>query len=140
MGITTASWGPRVTQESNKFWFYALSISILLSLYHLWTAASLFEKPAASTTTKEVETKPSEKESSRQLAGHKPAVKTTPKVDTSQVYKQLIIDCSDLFIPGAIVGWIPADPVVVGVAMAISSIVAGRDIWIKVNGSRSVTT
>ncbi|KAF2426164.1 hypothetical protein EJ08DRAFT_736495 [Tothia fuscella] len=140
MGLTATSWGPKVTIESNKFWFYGLVTSIILSLYHLWLSSSLFDIPEKSSTTEEVEIKTGVKKSKMDIVDEKSAARPVarrPPTNTSQIWKQLIIDGCDLFIPGSVVGWIPADAVTVGVAMAVSSFLAGRDIWIKVNSTRT---
>ena len=53
--------------------------------------------------------------------------KLEPKLRT-----QLVIDFSDLIVPGAAVGWIPAGPIAVGVASTISTFITGRQIWNRV--------
>jgi hypothetical protein len=47
-------------------------------------------------------------------------------------YKQLVIDGCDLFIPGAVVGWMPFSPLTVGVAMAISTLLQLGDMWPRI--------
>nr|POE76143.1 hypothetical protein CFP56_59623 [Quercus suber] len=53
----------------------------------------------------------------------------------SKLYTQIVIDGCDLFLPGSAVGWIPADLVTVGVAGTISTVLAGRDIWHRVQST-----
>jgi hypothetical protein len=132
MGITNTTWGPNLQQESNKFWFYALTSSLLLSMYQIFLASAMFTQPTKSTTTEKVDTSKNEK-SSKDVKAQNEA----PQRDMSQTYKQFIIDGCDILIPGSVVGWIPADAVTVGVAMSLSSYLSARDIWLKVNGNKA---
>ncbi|CAK3925622.1 hypothetical protein DOTSEDRAFT_177660 [Lecanosticta acicola] len=156
MGATSFSWVPRVQQEANKCWFYALVFSILLSLYELWTspekersATKLSATPSSSSssgsvtpsgartpvdgTTDEKEFSGSSTDVGSESASTAPSVVSTSSTKSaSKLYSQLLIDTCDLFIPGAAVGWIPAGPIVVGTASTISTTVAGRQIWKRV--------
>jgi hypothetical protein len=136
MGVTNTSWGPNVQQESNKFWFYALTSSLLLSMYQIFLGSALFAQPAKSATTEKVESSTSEKKQTGEKASPKSQT-GTPSGDMSSIYKQFIIDGCDILIPGSVVGWIPADPVTVGVAMSLSSFLSARDIWFKVNSNKA---
>ena len=49
-----------------------------------------------------------------------------------KIYAQLLIDCADIIIPSAAVGWIQADELIVGIAGMISTVVAGQAIWARV--------
>lgn len=137
MRITNPSWGPALQNEANKFWFYAIAVSILISLYDL-AAPWFIPEP------RETEPRPSGNQADGAALNEKnshasvpTATKERPKHSKSAqtalttVYKQLLIDICDLVIPGSSVGWIDADTVTVGVASTISSIVAGQDIWTR---------
>jgi len=43
-----------------------------------------------------------------------------------------VLDCCDILIPGSAVGWIAVDAVTVGIASCISSVIAGQQIWVRV--------
>jgi hypothetical protein len=139
MGVTNTSWGPNLQQESNKFWFYALTSSLLLSMYQIFLSSALFTKPAQSTTTEEVGSTSSEKNTEEKLKAKSSAKSPggTPPGDMKQVYKQFFMDGCDILIPGSVVGWIPADAVTVGVAMSLSSYLSARQIWLTVNSNKA---
>jgi hypothetical protein len=132
MGVTNTSWGPNLLQESNKFWFYALTSSLLLSMYQIFLGSAMFTQPTKSTTTEKVDASTDNKSSTSEKSQS-----GAPQRDMSQVYKQFIVDGCDILIPGSVVGWIPADAVTVGVAMSLSSFLSARDIWFKVNGNKA---
>jgi len=137
MGITSTTWGPSAIRESNKFWFYALVTSIILSLYEFWTIR--FQSPTPDvkvpketqgTNEKSPEIKVDNSALDNQFLAEREGKR-------KQIYKQLVMDGCDLVIPGAAVGWISADPVTVGVAQSISTILAMRDMWIKIQSNAS---
>jgi len=126
MGVTSTTWGPQVAHESAKFWFYGIVTSVLLSLYQVFfivTPTRTAEKVVSSTTD--------EKASS---------TKTSPvpaQADTrsTEIYRQLLIDGCDLFIPGSTVGWTPSEPLTIGIFMSISSALAMGSMWPKVQAN-----
>src|ERR1700761_435862 len=124
MGMTSTTWGPSAIRESNKFWFYALVTSILLSLYELWAIG--FQSPT--TDVGVPEEAQDTKEESPEIKVDKSSLTHQSLADKEgkrkQIYKQLVMDGCDLIIPGAAVGWVSADPVTVGVAQSISTILA----------------
>ena len=152
MRVTTTPWGPICQHEANKLWFYAIFVSILLDLYEIWTALSR-RGPLRISPVRQVsvsEKSPSnEVDPTRDLAvsGSTPnlqqadtklkipmlSCKQRDSVSHRRFYKQFTVDCCNLVIPGAAVGWINADPVTVGVATIITSVIPGIDIWNKVN-------
>ncbi|KAF7196688.1 hypothetical protein HII31_02058 [Pseudocercospora fuligena] len=129
LGVSSSEWAPKLQGEANKSWFYALVLSIVLGLwqimFHRFSGISVGPDTAAaaaeSTGDKE------RKESGEKLKQRVPR----PMID-SRVYTQLIIDCCDLFIPGSAIGWIPADLVFVGTVSTVSSLLAGQQIWNRV--------
>jgi len=101
MDVTQYPWAPALQLEASKYWFYALAISIVLLLYDLGVVAL-----------------------GRRAKGIVQNVETS-----SSLLKQLIMDGCDLLIPGSALGWLPASPLVVGIAMAVSSFLAIQRIW-----------
>ena len=150
MQLTSYAWARGLQNEANKFWFYALAISILLTLYDL-----LFHYPATrdnpfpieqsvtenttkqgtSITTSESATSPrvSHSASDGKTTCENVPPRSVAGTNTSQrrttLVTNLVIDGCDLVIPGSAVGWTPLDKTIVGTAMAISTILAGRRIW-----------
>lgn len=146
MGLTTYEWGPRVQHEANKCWFISLAFSILLSLHGLSSLfASSGEKRAPTIRTENGKASDSVKkitpdttdgatdEKQNDKSNRQPALKGgAPDLLRSKLYTQLIIDSCDICIPGSAVGWLTAGPILVGTLMTVSTTLAGRQIWIRV--------
>jgi len=117
MGITAYDWADTAQLESLKFWFYAIAVSIMLTLYDLFfvprSRHATSQKPPKSTST-----------SKRK--------QSTVKGPQTGLYLDLVTDVFDLVIPGSAVGWIALDKVPVSLAMASSSLIAGKRIWDRV--------
>lgn len=90
-------------------WFIAISVSLLLSTYDYLNLHIHAVSPTLSTTT-----------SSSSFPTNK------------QLYTTTLLDLCDILIPGSAVGWMPASSVTVGVTSSISSIIAGTQIWGRV--------
>ncbi|PWY83674.1 hypothetical protein BO94DRAFT_449279, partial [Aspergillus sclerotioniger CBS 115572] len=102
-----------ILTEANKFWFYALSFSLLgagvsfLSSFTFSSSSTVFE-----------------------------SVKTEKKTKTAAgsitwygIFKMAVVDSCDLLIPGTFLGWIQMEQVGVGVGMVVSTLVSGWEIW-----------
>jgi hypothetical protein len=50
------------------------------------------------------------------------------------IYKQLVVDLSDIIVPGHVAGWFPVDDVTFGVAGSISGLLGAHSAWERVNG------
>jgi hypothetical protein len=131
MGVTKFEWGPRLELEANKFWFYSIAFSILVSLYTLVQAFFTPKNtaPATEKTSPEIKTEASSSEAN-------PTVQK--EVSYVALSKQLVVDGCDLLIAGSSVDWIIADDVTVGTAYIISSALAGRDIWNRVQAQYDI--
>ncbi|GIZ41654.1 hypothetical protein CKM354_000495300 [Cercospora kikuchii] len=134
LGATNYEWGPRVQMEANKCWFYSISVSIFLCLYTWLMPEPLPEQSngkaehisrgeKADTATSDTPTAASTTKTAKSWA-------PDPKFKT-----QLLIDFSDVVVPGAAVGWIPVGPITVGIASTISTFTTGRQIWNRVQQS-----
>jgi hypothetical protein len=121
MGIWDTAWGKDVLIEANRFWFYSLILSLCCSLWTLFVATAGSSKARSNSDRTTEKTQQSQKEPDKKEKQPSP----TPLV------KQIVVDSFDLLIPGAIVGWIAASPIQVGLATIISTVVAAWDIWIK---------
>ncbi|RLL97304.1 hypothetical protein CFD26_105068 [Aspergillus turcosus] len=115
MNVYPVHWNKPVLVEAYKFWFYALVLSIVGALWGL-----LFGSGSNSASGGKAQQDEKKGGSSKER-----------KVATSPLVKRIVVDSCDLFIPGVFLGWIQVSEVVVGMAMVVSTLVAGRDIWIK---------
>jgi hypothetical protein len=147
MGITDTTWGPQLQQESNKFWFYAIATSIMLSLYQVFfglqpaqAAEKGSEKEASSITNEKGAQEQNEPKETTSASTEKvPPIPAQARDKSIQVYRQLLIDGCDLFIPGATVGWIPAEPLTVGIFMSISTVLAMGSMWPKIQADAAAS-
>lgn len=60
-----------------------------------------------------------------------------PPQTPSKILAQLTIDSLDILSPSSALGWIPAPPVWVGAAGAVSAVISLVGVWGRVNGRRS---
>lgn len=139
MGLTSPSWGPHLLLESQKFWFYAIATSLLLSFYQLLFTPTSTKFPTLVVNEKEATT---EKTSPAQATNTEkktvvPAQATTRNTD---LYRQILMDGCDLFVPGAAVGWIPIETLSVGIFMSISSVLAMGSMWPKIQANAAVAS
>ncbi|KAK6380607.1 hypothetical protein LTS17_004807 [Exophiala oligosperma] len=135
MHISHNSWAPWLQVESLKFWFYSLAVSVLLGLYDLvmLDSSPTPAEPVVSEKTKaKVTVKTGRKKASTAVVETKPPSAQNQN-KRQAILKGIVADSCDLLIPGSIVGWIPIDPVPVGIAGSLSAILGGSDAWARVN-------
>ncbi|KAL2832780.1 peroxisomal biogenesis factor 11 [Aspergillus pseudoustus] len=116
MNVYHVSWYKPLLTEANKFWFYAIILSITRA-----TWALLFT--SAPTVT------PSKTEK-----GAKTPAATGPS--KSALVKGIVINACDLTLPGSFVGWVPATGLQIGIAMVVSTLLAGHNIWVAQRQAR----
>lgn len=116
MGVTDFAWGAPLQFEANRCWFYGLVSSILLSVVSLLFAASSTGAPTKA-----------EKQGKAAKNGKAAVVPSR-----AAIVAQLMIDSCDIFTPGVAIGVIFAGPLIVGTASVLSSSIAGRQIWNRV--------
>ncbi|KAL2817655.1 peroxisomal biogenesis factor 11 [Aspergillus granulosus] len=110
MNVYHVSWYRPLLTEANKFWFYAIILSIIRATWDLLFA------PAPPTPAK------NEK-------GTAPvALATGPSKST--LVKRIVINVCDLTLPGSFVGWLPVTGLQIGIAMVVSTLLAGHGIWV----------
>ncbi|EXJ86130.1 hypothetical protein A1O1_06500 [Capronia coronata CBS 617.96] len=133
LSITSYSWGPALQIEALKFWFYALAVSVVLGIYDLSLLASSSvstrERKDDSPTTRT----PNDEKKPTTQSTNPPSSEVQTSAKRRAVCKQIVIDGCDLLIPGAVVGWVPLDPVTVGMAGSISALLGASDVWARVN-------
>lgn len=139
MGITNYGWSDQLQHEALKCWFYAISWSLALGVYQY--AMLYLSKPIASPQ----DTVKSEK-TVKGSKGEKYHATTTPptkdptkvaewKAALAKIQTQLVIDALDIFLPGSAVGWLNVDPVMVGACQSLSSVLAMKGLWDKMQES-----
>lgn len=102
-------------REANQFWFYALSFSLLGTLYKLLSQLSSHTSfvKAGKKTSKESE-------------------KGSAPVEVSVLVKQLVVEACDLLIPASLLKWMPVGDLILGLTMVVSTVFTGRAIWATV--------
>ncbi|KAL4895166.1 peroxisomal biogenesis factor 11 [Aspergillus ambiguus] len=119
MNLYPVPWNKPVLVEAYKFWFYALSLSVLSSLWRL--AFNATKQPSITKTYEKG------KKAAKATAEQASALRE----QRNALVKRVVVDGCDLLIPGTFVGWIEASDLMVGMAMVVSTLVAGRDIWVR---------
>ncbi|WPH03777.1 Hypothetical protein R9X50_00666000 [Acrodontium crateriforme] len=138
MGVTTYDWGPQVQLQADRAWLYALIASIWLGLWRLFVAGPVVSLKEVKVDAKQtqndevIDEKKAALDEKKVLYEKAPPKAKVQTVDKAKIYRQLVIDCCDVCIPGSSIGLIPVSPTVVGSAQFISTILAGQVIWNRV--------
>lgn len=112
MNVAQVDWYRPLMTEANKFWFYALVLSILRMTWLIFF-------PVA---------EPSPAKGKGKGKG-KAGAKTVGQPKWPLV-KKIIIDGCDLTLPGSFIGWVPASGLQIGAAMVVSTVLAGHNVWL----------
>ncbi|ATZ53068.1 hypothetical protein BCIN_08g06790 [Botrytis cinerea B05.10] len=134
MGVCNTPWSSTCTLEGNKFWFYSLCISIfgeLWDLYHLLVNNDTASKSNSQDNSHDSDLATKSADTTQIVMGQSEKNKKKGKSKT-QVFLKIFENTADLFLPGAVTGWIVSDRGVVGVATVISTVLSSRDIWRRV--------
>jgi hypothetical protein len=127
MGIWTTTWAAGLFVEAMKFWFYSLSLGIIVGVVQLY---QLYMEPVVVSEEKtEVGEKSKENEKVIQIEI------TERKEKRSKIIKKIMIDGCDLFIPGSTTGWMVVSTANVGMLSVVSTVLAATDIWTKVQNT-----
>lgn len=118
MNIWLVPWYTTVLIEANKFWVYALSISIIGTIWQL-----LFGSVEQSTAKKADPTNDEKKAESE----NSPA--TIPASSTATLLNRIIVGSLDLSLPTTFLGWSGLGNLGVGSAMAVSTVLAWPGAW-----------
>lgn len=138
MGISSYDWADQLQHEALKCWFYGISWSLALGFYQYTMLYLTDNKTSPSKSA-------SGKKSTKTTDGKKSSDSATPQEDLAKraeldsarakIHIQLAIDSLDIFLPGSAVGWLNVDPVMVGACQALSSVLAMKGVWDKVQQS-----
>ena len=123
MGLTNLEIGPWLVVESNRMWFIGLIFSVLQAIWEGLFAAAEGDRQRQLVSEKG---KKGKKEATGKMAISSGSQKA------GLPYKQIISDCCDMTIPGSVIQVIPFSPFVVGLAMALSTVLQLSDMWPKV--------
>lgn len=117
IGILTSPWGAIVFFEAQKFWFYAISCSILSLSYQLLVLRD------------------NEKTGKKKVSFNVKGKVTKQGIETPRnvLVWQLVGATCDVLIPGTFVGWLDVNPVVVAGTSILSSVLSSIDVWKRVN-------
>ena len=133
MEIWPTDWAKTCFIEANKLWFYSLVCSILRSCVQLWNANG--GKQSAGKADKGREKSSNEgrvKTPNRRVKESEK--RSISNAQWARLMRSIATDASDLFIPGAVTGWLATGPATVGVATVISTTLSSKDIWDKYGG------
>lgn len=119
MNIFLVPWYMPVLLEANKFWFYAICISITKTVKELLLGS----------TTAGIQNGPSETDEKKRTSEKSPSVKKGPS--TLSLLNRLFVDSLDLTLPGSFLGWIPLEMLGIGMAMLMSTIFVWPTAWAK---------
>jgi hypothetical protein len=133
MDVWPTAWAKMCFIEANKLWFYSLVCSILGSCLQLWNTDN--GKPSVGKADKSNE-KPSSEGGlkTRNQRAKESKKRSKSNAQWVRLIRTIVTDVSDLFIPGAVTGWLVTGPVTVGVATIISTMLSSKDIWDKYGG------
>lgn len=116
MNVYPVPWAKNIHTEAYKFWFYGLALSVMGGFWLL-----LSQMISIRTSTSQSKKK-----------GEKKTNTTDKSVSvTGILVKRVLVDGCDLLIPGEFLGWTRIGNEMVGMAMVLSTVVGGREIWMK---------
>ncbi|GLI75767.1 hypothetical protein PoHVEF18_004030 [Penicillium ochrochloron] len=127
MDVYLVPWEQRVMKEANTFWFYALSFSLAGSVFALLFSTSVEPASKAKDQKTRKNGAKAEKEKVEAVTNEKA---DAPK--TAALVRQIVVDGCDLFLPAALLGWMPTGDLVIGSTMVLSTVLTGREIWKRV--------
>jgi hypothetical protein len=120
MNIYLVSWYMPILLEANKFWFYAICISIARTSKELVLGSAGSSTPSGSSGTDE-----KEKKKAKEIAPSNPAPSTL------SLLNRIVINSLDLTLPGSFLGWIPVETLGIGMAMLVSTVLVWPTAWAK---------
>lgn len=155
MGVQTTFWGEAFLHESNKFWFYALALEILGLLWRLVWLRSEYHAPKQTSTIStgtsaevkqeksHIDSEEKKEESgksggSNEIEGFGKRHGNTPaqmleeySIARRNLTKGLLVTSCDIIVPGYLIGWIRVSASAMGAAAILSTLIVGRERWIK---------
>ena len=128
MGIWTTTWAAGLFVEAMKFWFYSLSLGIIVGVVQLY---QLYMEPVV---VSEKQTEVREKTAQNGKVIQMMEI-TEREEKRSKIIKKIVVDGCDLFIPGSTTGWMAVSTANVGMLSVVSTVLAATDIWTRVQNA-----
>lgn len=132
MEVWPTPWAKTLFLESNKLWFYSLVCSILGSVVQFFNQELETSNTSKDSKSTENHSGGSAVKTRSQRAND--AEKRSEGASHAQwvrLVRSVVTDACDLFIPGAVTGWLVTSPLTVGVVTVISTTLSSKDIWDK---------
>jgi hypothetical protein len=153
--VWTPEWEKTITVEAQRFWLFALVCGVLAGLLKVLKVLAYTPVPATGDVTQSAKVgvdDTQEKDNATEDGATKQEfnireeqerlrsiVKQTRKrralwrrVVKAKLHglgRAVVANALDTVLPGTVIGWIDAEPGTVGVAMFITSILTGMDVW-----------
>lgn len=132
-----------INLEAQRFWFLALVCGVLGGLLRVFALEAYGAVPATGAgyaaagaegedTKGEKVLKEGEKEKLKAEAEKAAVVKEERRKSAEKkraLVRKVVADAVDMVLPVAVLGWADVDPAAVGVAMFVSTVVSGYDVW-----------
>ena len=125
MGVYNTTWAAGLFVEAMKFWFYSLTLGMLLALVELWDLRG--QVPVVLKEDKGEAEKAGDKVAQDQYTRARQR-----SLKRWNVVKKIVIDGCDLSIPGSITGWLTVSSSSVGILCIVSTVLAGYGIWDRI--------
>jgi len=120
-------WGTQKAEvlhvEGQRFWFLALTCAVAAG----WLKLRRLGGEGDGVVVKEKNEATEEEEKEREREREKEA--QNRRGQSQRVLRRMIADVLDLAVPGAVVGWVPASPGMVGILMLLSTWITGLEVW-----------
>jgi hypothetical protein len=139
MGVCYWSQAAFVQMHAIRFWFYSISCAILsigIQMLGQWQLGGEDDSATQNAKAKQNRSKKNGKEDVTEKAGVDGGAASPPS-RMLLLRRQLIVNLCDLTIPGSRLGWIQVNLTTVALATSVSSVIAGQDIWNRVNPKHS---
>lgn len=136
MGVYQTIWAAPVFREAMKFWFYSLSLSVVLSIVRIWR---LYVEPTGLRSKAKVKGMgkvegklDGDGEKNDEEEAEKEIVEWRQK--RQGIMRKLVIDACDIVIPGSVTGWMKISSANVGMCSVVSTVLAGTEVWVRIQG------
>ncbi|KAI0139099.1 peroxisomal biogenesis factor 11 [Hypoxylon sp. NC0597] len=140
LAVWTPEWERTITVEAQRFWLFALVCGCLYNLLEIpLTMASMpppelpaslaTEKTAQSEKLDEKETEQLKRKSVEEFKEKSRLWKQQVSAKTYKLGRAATANALDILLPGSVVGWVKVQPGTVGLAMFVTTILTGMEVW-----------
>ncbi|OTA89539.1 hypothetical protein M434DRAFT_398580 [Hypoxylon sp. CO27-5] len=140
LAVWTPEWERTITVEAQRFWLFALVCGCLYNLMEIPLTMASIPPPELPASLESEKTGPSEKVDEEE-AGKLKRKSVEELKEKSRVWRQQVsvktyklgraatANALDIVLPGSVVGWIKVQPGTVGLAMFVTTILTGMEVW-----------